>query len=84
MLVEKNVKPGIKSYKIDHTRLRAWRHEQGLTQPQLAKRLGVGDSAVQGWERNIRGISESSLIKWRETFNFPVTNGNIPDADLFR
>lgn len=44
-------------------KLKALRNENGLTQTQVAKRLGVAVSAVSSYESGIRYPSYSVLIK---------------------
>jgi DNA-binding transcriptional regulator YiaG len=42
--------------------LRTLRHSLGLTQPQMAERLGVSTSGYRKWEHGERGISGPVLI----------------------
>ena len=42
--------------------LRTLRHSLGLTQPQMAERLGVSTSGYRKWEQGERGISGPVLI----------------------
>ena len=45
------------------SKLKALRNENGLTQTQVAKRLGVAVSAVSSYESGVRYPSYSVLIK---------------------
>ena len=45
------------------------RQEDGLTQNQLAKNIGIGQSTIVGYERGDREPTASNLIKYANYFN---------------
>lgn len=51
------------------TKLKALRNENGLTQTQVAKRLGVAVSAVSSYESGVRYPSYSVLIKFSRIYH---------------
>lgn len=51
------------------TKLKALRNENGLTQTQVAKRLGVAVSAVSSYESGVRYPSYSVLIKFSRMYH---------------
>ncbi len=62
-----------------------WRDEKGLTQQQLADRLGTSDVTVSRWETRKRqcdtdaqqAIAEALGIEWQDLFRHP----DRPSAD---
>ena len=49
--------------------LKTLRQEDGLTQNQLAKNIGIGQSTIVGYERGDREPTASNLIKYANYFN---------------
>lgn len=49
--------------------LKNLRQEDGLTQNQLAKNIGIGQSTIVGYERGDREPTASNLIKYANYFN---------------
>ena len=49
--------------------LKTLRQEDGLTQNQLAKNIGIGQSTIVGYERDDREPTASNLIKYANYFN---------------
>jgi transcriptional regulator with XRE-family HTH domain len=45
------------------TRLRDARTDKGLRQKDLAKKLGVGQTAVSHWENESRELTASQIVK---------------------
>lgn len=50
----------------------ALRRENGMTQMELAEKMGVTDKAVSKWERDLSFPDVSSLPKLAEIFNISV------------
>ena len=50
----------------------ALRREKGMTQSELAEKMGVTDKAVSKWERDLSFPDASSLPKLAEIFNITV------------
>lgn len=48
------------------TFFKEWREHRGLTQEQLAERLGTNKSGVSKVETGVSGYSQSSLEAWAE------------------
>lgn len=42
------------------------REKLGITQSELARRLGVSRRTVEGWEQDLRGIGEVNAEKLRK------------------
>lgn len=57
--------------------LREWRETRGLTQQQLADRVGTGKDQISRWENSKRGVSTDVLAALAEGLN-------ITTADVFR
>ena len=49
--------------------LKNLRQEEGLTQTQLAKKIGIGQSTIVGYERSDREPTATNLIKYANYFN---------------
>lgn len=66
--------------------LKAWRKEEGLTQPELGAMVGMDKYAVTNIERGKRGISEAEqrLLKLliRGEMPFPARSGYAPQIDF--
>lgn len=64
-------------------RLKELRKEGHLTQVELAKRLGIGQSSYADWERGKKNPTQENLIKIAQFFNVPldylVGNSNKED-----
>ena len=50
----------------------AFRKEQGMTQLELAEKMGVTDKAVSKWERDLSFPDVNSLPKLAEIFNVSI------------
>ena len=50
----------------------ALRKEKGMTQLELAEKMGVTDKAVSKWERNLSFPDTASIPKLAEIFNITV------------
>lgn len=53
-------------------RLKELRKEGHLTQVELAKRLGIGQSSYADWERGKKNPTQENLIKIAQFFNVPL------------
>lgn len=56
-----------------------YRKKAGLTQKELADKLGVKNSAVSNWEQGLNSIDIDTLMKVCEIFNisFDVISGRV-------
>lgn len=54
------------------TSVRRLREEQGLTQEELARRVGVSPPAVSKWERGLAFPSMGKVVKLAEVFGVTV------------
>ena len=67
-------------------RLKELRKEAHLTQVELAKRLGIGQSSYADWERGKKNPTQENLIKIAHFFNVPldylVGNTESKEAEL--
>lgn len=50
-------------------RIRYLRDKAGMTQVDLAKRLGISRSAVNSWEMSLSSPSLSNIVEMTEIFN---------------
>lgn len=53
-------------------RLKELRKQAHLTQVELAKRLGIGQSSYADWERGKKNPTQENLIKIANLFDVPV------------
>lgn len=53
-------------------RLKELRKQAHLTQVELAKRLGIGQSSYADWERGKKNPTQENLIRLAQTLNVPV------------
>jgi len=53
-------------------RLKEWRNKQGLTQQELADKLGVARATVASWEVGRTDIPNWALKKLKEEFNLDL------------
>lgn len=60
-------------------KLRSWRRERGVTQQELAKVLGVGQSTVSGWERGAMEPGFSKLVVLEGLIGVPAPPPVSPD-----
>ncbi len=51
-----------------------YRKEAGLTQKELAEKLGVKNSAVSNWENNLNSIDIETLAKACEIFGISIND----------
>lgn len=51
--------------------LAALRKERGMTQLELAEKMGVTDKAVSKWERDLSYPDVSSILSWRSSSRCP-------------
>ena len=67
-------------------RLKELRTEAHLTQVELAKKLGIGQSSYADWERGKKNPTQENLIKIAQFFNIPldylVGNKESKEAEL--
>ncbi|RKJ30803.1 XRE family transcriptional regulator, partial [Butyricicoccus sp. 1XD8-22] len=54
-------------------KIKALRKENGMTQEDLAKKLGVQPTAVSAWERNANKPLMDKLTTMAELFDVPFT-----------
>ena len=54
------------------TMIVALRKEQGMTQLELAEKMGVTDKAVSKWERDLSFPDVNSIPKLAEIFNVSI------------
>jgi transcriptional regulator with XRE-family HTH domain len=67
----------------DRRTIRQWRIENGLTQRQLAERLGVTHITIGNWENGRNAPSAYQLVALGRVFNVPVEQINF-DRDTAR
>ncbi len=53
-------------------RLKEWRNKQGLTQQELAQKLGVARQTIASWEIGRTDIPNWALKKLKEEFNLDL------------
>ena len=71
-------------------RLKEWRERRGLTQEELAERIGSSHTAIQRWESgkrhprgdNLRKLAEALDCPIRDLFNGPTVVSSTDDATL--
>ena len=51
------------------TRIRELRIEKGLTQPQLAEKIGVSKAVISFWENNVNEPKASYVKRLAKCFN---------------
>lgn len=61
-------------------KLKAARAERGLTQAQLAKKLGIKQCTLSNWERNIEAVSFGDVIRLCKVLG--ITDINTLRGDL--
>jgi len=61
--------------------IRQLREERGWTQESLARRLGVGQSAVSAWERAERVPRQRYLLRLAELFDISVEDIALGPAE---
>jgi len=54
---------------MEKTRLKELREEKGLSQIQLAKILGVRNTAISNWEVGIRQLDIDTIVKLCDIFD---------------
>ena len=54
-------------------RLRRARHPTGLSQAQVAERLGISWMTVHRWERSQRGVPDHLLARLSELYDRPIS-----------
>jgi len=69
--------------KADRRTIRQWRIENGLTQRQLAERLGVTHITIGNWENGRNAPSAYQLVALGAVFDVPVERINF-DRDTAR
>ena len=68
--------------KILPERIRAARHSKGLTQVQLAKRLGVKVSAIHAWEHGRRTPQRANLYALERELDVVLRDWNENDKRI--
>ena len=68
---------------MERQTIRQWRIEYGLTQRQLAERLGVTHITIGNWENGRNAPSAHQLIALGSVFGIPVEQINF-DRDTAR
>ena len=63
------IRIGQKSARPRRTYFKEWREHRGLTQEQLAERLGTGKSAVSKMETGKSKYNQSSLEAWADALS---------------
>ena len=65
-------------------RVKALRKENGWTQDDFARRVGVSRSCIGNWEQGLREPEYESLEKIADMFNVDIEylNGKKPGSDL--
>ena len=66
------------------TRIKTMRMSRGLSQAQLARKIGVGQSTVAMWENGSRIPSWDAIDSLSDVFNTPpsaIIDGERPDED---
>lgn len=67
-------------------RLKTLRKEAGLTQVDVAEKLGISQPAYASWERGIKKPTQQNLVKIAKLFNVSidtlVSNNKTDDIDL--
>ncbi|NPA14255.1 MAG: helix-turn-helix transcriptional regulator [Aquificae bacterium] len=53
-------------------RLKEWRNKQGLTQQELAQKLGVARQTIASWEIGMTDIPNWALKKLKEEFDLDL------------
>ena len=60
--------------------LRKARRDQGLTQDELAERIGVSLDTLRRWERRQRDPKFSDVVAWAEELGVEITVRDTPDV----
>ena len=63
--------------------LEAARRNRGLTQSQVANRIGVSKATVVNWEKGNTKISYSALIRLSNLYGIPLENLKVPANNFF-
>lgn len=63
--------------------LEAARKNRGLTQGQVASKLGISRATVVNWEKGNTKISYSALLKLSNLYKVPLNNLKVPSANFF-
>ena len=63
--------------------LEAARRNRGLTQSQVANRIGVSKTTVVNWEKGRTRISYAALTKLSNLYGIPLENLRVPVNNFF-
>jgi|AGTN01.2.fsa_nt_gi Predicted transcriptional regulators len=61
------------------SRIKALRTDSGLSQPKLAKIIGVNNSAISFWENDVNEPKANYIVKLAKAFN--ITTDELLDAE---
>ena len=80
-------RPGPPGLKVDGNGLKQWRLELGLTQHQAATMGGWGLNIFSNWERELKGLTFESRMKFKKVWGFdPVKvfrHKEVTDDELY-
>ena len=63
--------------------LGAARKNRGLTQGQVARKLGISRATVVNWEKGNTKISYAALTKLSNLYKVPLDNLKVPSTNFF-
>ena len=63
--------------------LEAARKNRGLTQGQVARKLGISRATVVNWEKGNTKISYAALTKLSYSYKVPLDNLKVPSTNFF-
>ena len=63
--------------------LEAARKNRGLTQGQVARKLGISRATVVNWEKGNTKISYAALTKLSNLYGVPLDNLKVPANNFF-
>ena len=63
--------------------LEAARRNRGLTQSQVANKIGVSKTTVVNWEKGNTKISYAALTKLSNLYKVPLDNLKVPANNFF-
>ena len=63
--------------------LEAARKNRGLTQGQVARKLGISRATVVNWEKGSTKISYAALTRLSNLYRIPLENLRVPANNFF-